>query len=78
MFELPGTETFLGLTAVEWHSIGDGFTDGFQGSFFASFTPPADEKPLYYKAANIGGKILKMIMYAVVIKVLGVASGGLV
>jgi hypothetical protein len=79
MFEDPSTPTFLGLTVEEWHSTGDGAFDGFQGSTFGPFVIPADViKPRYYKAANIGGRILKIVMYAVAIKFLGMASGGII
>jgi hypothetical protein len=80
MFEDPTTPTFLGLTVPEWHAVGDGVPDGFQGPTFGPFVIPEDakEKPRYYKAANIAGRILKIIVYAVAIKYLGMASGGIV
>jgi hypothetical protein len=79
MFEDPSTPTFLGMTADEWHAVGDGFTDGFQGPTFGPFNVPADVvKPRYYKAMNIGGRVFKVALYAVAIKWLGIATGGFI
>ena len=79
MMEAPGTPTILGMTAEEWHAIGDGVSDGFQGSTFGPYVIPTEvTKPRYYKICNIAGRILKIVMYAIAIKVLGMASGGIV
>jgi hypothetical protein len=79
MFEPPGTPTFLGLAAEEWEALSNGVSDGFQGSTFAPLQIKPDEKePHYYKAANLAGRLLKLCVYAVCIKVLGLASGGLI